>query len=171
MHTAFPTLRLGVLQSLRDLKQAYASDDKLFEHNDCPYDFETVSVLKEILDVSVRVEVVEKLVHAEVSRDARGGLTDDDIGIVEDELRLCLDELRNINKEREGVSRMDDETLLKIIKAKATLVEQIVKLRERVMNVRRQSAFEATIISLLEDLVSEDDRTEFLRRLAPYREA
>lgn len=166
----FPTLRIGVLQSLKELKEQFAADDSIFEQTGCPYDRETVEILKSILQVTVRVETVEKLVQPEIAIAKRGGLTDEDVGIVEEELRTCLSELRSLGKEVEGVARVDEDTHLKIIKAKASLIEQIVKLRERVMNVRRQAEFEGTVMGILEELVGEDDRTEFLRRLAPFRE-
>lgn len=166
----FPTLRFGVLQSLRDLKRSYADDDALFGLDECPYDNETIEVLKEILEIRVETVEVEKIVEIAAPKQKNGGVTDEDIGVVEDELRLCLEELRGLNKEREGLAKMDDETLLKIIRAKAGLIEQIVKLRERTMNVRRQSEFEGVIMGILEELVGENDRTEFLKRLEPYRD-
>lgn len=166
-----PTLRLGLLQTMLDLKRTYAADDALFEQSDCPYDHETKQVLKEILDISVQTVEVVKLVHAEPKAGKKGGITDEDVGVVEEELRLCLTEIRTLNKETEGVAKVDDETLLKVIKAKAGLIEQIVKLRERVMNVRRQSEYESVVMGILEELVNEDDRAEFLRRLEPYCDA
>lgn len=166
----FPTLRLGVLQNLHNLKEQFTADSGLFDREGCPYDQETKVVLREILQTTVvEVErVVERVV--EVSGRGNGGVTDEDIGVVEDELRLCLTELRSIKMEREGLAKVDDETLLKIVKAKSTLIEQIVKLRERVMNLRRQSEFEGVVVGILEELVSEDDRGEFLARLKPYRD-
>lgn len=166
----FPTLRLGLLQNLLDLKRQFSADSGIFEQDSCPYDRETVAVLTSLMETTVvEVEkVVEKVV--EVTRDARG-VNDEDMGVVEDELRICLTELRNINKEREGVAKVDDETLLKVLKAKSTLIEQIVKLREKVMTLRRASEFEVTIMGVLEDLIDEDGRAEFLRRLLPYRDA
>lgn len=167
--STFPTLRLGLLQSLRDLKRRYAADDKLFELEDCPYDSETKALLRDILEVSVNVIEVEKIV--EVEKVVRGGgVTDEDMGMVEDELRLCLEEVRALNKEVEGVAaKVDDETKIKIIKAKAALLEQVTKLRERVINTRRTAEFETTVIDILEDLVSVDDRAEFLRRLEKFK--
>jgi hypothetical protein len=165
----FPTLRLGVLQSLQGLKQQFTADSGLFERDGCPYDRETVEVLRGLMETTV-VEV-ERVVERVVEVEATGrGVTDEDMGVVEDELRLCLKDLREISKEREGVAKADDETLLKLIKAKSTLIEQIVKMRERVMNLRRQSEFETMVVGILEELVSEDDRAVFLTRLKPYRD-
>lgn len=168
----FPTLRIGVLQSLQSLKEQFTADSGLFEREGCPYDRETVEVLRGLMETTV-VEV-ERVVERTVEVAATNrGVTDEDIGVVEDELRLCLKELRDINMERgdgDSVAKLDDETRLKIVKAKATLIEQIVKLRERVMNVRRHSEFEGVVVGILEELVGEDDRAEFLARLRPYRD-
>lgn len=167
--STFPTLRLGLLQNLRDLKRRYAADDKLFELEDCPYDNETKAILREILEVSVNVVEVEKVVEVEVAAKS-AGVTNEDMGMVEDELRLCLEEVRNLNKETEGVAaKIDDETRIKIIRAKGALLEQVIKLRERTMSTRRAAEFETTVIDILEDLVTEDDRAEFLKRLEKFK--
>lgn len=170
-HTQFPTLRLGLLQTLRELKREFNTDDAIFTREDCPYDLETIEILKEILQTTVRTVEVEKLIFAEAKAGPKTGVNDEDMGVVEAELRQCLDELRNLNKDADGVAKNDEDTQLKIIKAKASLIEQLVKLRERVMNVRRQTDFEGTVMGILEELVSEDDRAVFLRRLESYKES
>lgn len=165
----FPTLRLGLLHNLRDLKAQFAANSLLFEDSGCPYDIETVLVLRDIMQTTVETVEVERVVYVEKeSKD--GGVTDEDMGVVEDELRFALAEIRGLNKDLEGVAKKDDETVLKILKAKTTLIEQVVKLRERTMTLRRQTEFEATVIGILEQLVGEDDRAEFLARLKPYRD-
>ena len=170
--TTFPTLRIGVLQALLELKVATEADDALLSSAECPYDRETVDALNKIFEVrTVEKEVIKEVIKEEKPQRGRPTvdpkLSEDDQQEVEDSARELLTQLKALG---EGETGLDTQTKITIIKAKAVLIEQLVKLRERWHNVKRVATFQAVVIGILDDLVGEDDRQEFLKRVEPYRE-
>lgn len=166
--TTFPTLRLGVLQSLIELQAQFHHDPKLFDQKECPYDRETTDVLRRIFAVKTVERVVEKEVIREVGRTpAPVRLNSAQQEEVE---QTALDLLNELKKLGNGETGLDTSTKIQIIKTKATLVEQLLKMRERFMNVKRVATFQTVVIAILDDLLDEDRRQEFLKRVEPYRE-
>lgn len=173
--TTYPTLRLGVLQGLAGLKASFDADPDYLKHPDCPYDADTVKMLEELFEARV-VEVikevqVERPERGKVGRPSKSGeLADEDAGEVENEAVTLLRELRNLGKDADGeLKNLDTGTRLQIIKTQAALMEKLVSIRERFTNVRKVSQFQQTVITILDDLVAEDNRDEFLKRIEPYR--
>ena len=165
--TTFPTLRIGVLQSMTELQAQFHHDPHLFEAKDCPYDSETISALKQIFKVREVEKVVEKEVIRTVEPVKDENLTKEQQETVETTAFGLLDQLKELG---EGEKGLDTSTKIQIIKAKTTLIDQLVKIRERVMNVKRVSVFQTVVISILDDLMEEDRRQEFLKRIEPYRD-
>lgn len=165
-HT-FPTLRLAVVNNFRDLKRRYDSDPHFLRQPDCPYDPETIDLLEQIL-VSKEV-VVEKVIEkvVEVSPESvRGGkLSGEDQDVIE---KTVTDLLKELNTLGEGEKGLDTQTKIQIIKAKAGLIDQVLKSHERIMNVKQVAAFHTVVISILDDFVGEEDRQAFLKRMEPY---
>lgn len=170
---SYPSLRIGVLRALQDLKRHYTVDPEIFQRSDCPYDSDVRAVLEEILKVETVEKIVEKrVVHESAGSGKRGprpklGLNEADQELVSNELSDLLDELKKMNDPDKD---LDQSAKLAVFKLKVAIIESIVKLRERVLNIKRLAGFEAVVISILDDLVSEDDREVFLERIAPYRE-
>ncbi|WOF44351.1 hypothetical protein KNJ79_05310 [Sphingopyxis indica] len=169
---AYPTLRIGVLRSLQSLKKHYLADQEIFDRPDCPYDIDVRNVLKEILQIEERVVEVEKRIVNDGSPERRKkapGLAEEDQEKIAAELAELLEQLKGM-EEGEGENELDPSARLAVFKLKTTIIEKIINLRERVLNIKRIAQFEAVVISILDDLVQEDDREVFLERIAPYRE-
>lgn len=170
MKIEFPPLRLAALNALLSLKERYGADTGLFEGPDCPYDEETVAVLKTILDVREVERIVEKQVvvtKRERGRPKKGGdLNDKDLAELDAEIKGLLESLRTMEVD----SVPDTGERIQILKARASLIEAALKNRERVINAKSMSFFMQTVMSILDDLVEEEKRDEFLDRISPYRE-
>lgn len=164
----YPTLRFAVLQGLLALKHEFDNDPAVLKDGSCPYDAETVEILTQILKTSVEIREVKVEVAAPVVADERGGLLDAE----EKELvnQTIGELLKQLNELGEGEKSLDTQTKVQIIKAKATLIDQMLKMHERIMNVKRISGFHAVVMSILDDLVAEADRQTFLKRMEPYCE-
>ena len=173
----FPTLRLGVLQGLLVLRHEINTNPGFLRHKDCPYDSDTVVALEKIFEE----RIVEKIVEREIIKDASSSrgrpseksvkLTEADQALIENSALELLIQLQSLGLNDKGDDiALDTHTKIQIVKAKAALIEQIVKLRERFYNVKRVSEFQSTVMSMLDDLVSEADRSEFLKRLEPFRD-
>lgn len=166
--TTFPTLRLGVLQSMIELQAQFHHNPQLFDEKECPYDRETVDVLRRIF----AVKTVEKIVEKEVIREVGRTPVAEKLNSAQQEEveQTALDLLQELKKLGNGEKGLDTSTKIQIIKTKATLIEQLLKMRERFMNVKRVANFQTVVIAILDDLLDEDRRQEFLKRVEPYRE-
>jgi hypothetical protein len=68
----YPTLRLGVLQALIELKDATTQHEGLLRTKECPYDKETIEALETIFKTRVVEKVVEREKVVEVVAKGRG---------------------------------------------------------------------------------------------------
>lgn len=172
----YPTLRLGVLQGLATLKVQCDAEEGFLRKAECPYDNDTVELLEKLF----APKEIERLVEVEIDKPSRGKtgrpttkteLSDDDAAEMENEAKQLLNDLRGLDKTLDGeMKTLDTKTKLDIIKAKTTLLEKLVTIRERFTNARRVIDFEKTIIGILDDLVAEEQRDEFVKRLEKLRD-
>jgi len=173
----YPTLRIAQLQSLISLKQSIEADPLMLRKTDCPYDNDLIDVLEELFKTKVikeRVEVPVEVIHtprAPAGRKKKAGeLTDSDAEEVETQALELLVELKKLGKSAGSEeSTLETSEKLNIIKVQTTLMEKLINIRERFSNVKKMSQFQETVIKILDDLIGEDGRAEFLRRLEPYR--
>lgn len=171
----YPTLRLGVLQAMSDLKALVDADPEYLRKPECPYDLSTIELLERLfkpIEIEVIKEVlVDKPVRGKVGRPSnKKELNDDDAQEVEDEAKEMLKELRALGKTNEGeLKQLDTATKLSIIKTQTQVMEKLISIRERFYNVRKAAEFQQTVMSILDELVAEDARELFLERLEPFR--
>jgi len=158
------------------LKASVVADPEYLRRNACPYDDDLVMFLEDlfkptIVEVKVPVPTESAPERAKVGRKKKAGeLTDDDASEIEKEAGSLLKELREMRKVGAGeLDKMDTATKLSIIKTQATIMEKLISTRERFVNVRKLSQFQTTVIGILDELIPEDMREEFLKRLEPYR--
>jgi predicted ArsR family transcriptional regulator len=164
--SSFPPLRLAVLTGLLAIKDNLA----MLDQPDSPYDEETTSVLKKLLSPTVVEKIVEKEVPVETkagrgrpSKDIR--LSEEDQQTLTKELRELVDALNTMGT-GEG---LETKERIAITKTKASVLDQILKMRERNTSAQKVEEFMETVIKMLEDFVSEADREQFLKRMEPYR--
>lgn len=171
----FPPLRIGLLQALMQLKERVDADETALEG--APYDNETVSVLRRLF----APKIVEKKVEVEVIREAKTGrgrptkdvaLSAEDQDKLRTEIKSLMDELNKLGSGggEDGTVVLETGERIQIVKVKASLLDQLLKMQERVFNIKRMSQFQEVVISILDDLVTEDDRETFLKRIEPYRD-
>lgn len=170
----YPTLRLGVLQGLAELKANVDADPQYLRAADCPYDNDTIAMIERLFAAKEIEVIVEKLVEkpsrGQVGRPStKASLSDDDASEVEQEAREMLTELRQLARDESGeLKQMDTATKLSIIKTRTQLMEKLVSIRERFTGVRKVIEFQKIVVSILDDIVEEDKRDEFLTRLEEY---
>lgn len=165
----FPPLRLAVLNALLAIKEQMAIDPQMWDG--CPYDSETVDILKQILDVREVERVVEKTVYIDKKDRGRprkiAGMSPEDLAELEDEVKGLLKSLKDLDP-MEG--QLDTNERVQIMKTRASLIDQALKNKERIFNVKNMSEFQTVVIGILDDLVAEEQRETFLDRIEPYRE-
>lgn len=165
----YPPLRLQVLTALAELKDRVLADPDLFEKDsDIPYDGETLTILKKLMAPQVVTKVVEKEVKV---KGERGRPTKDIVlsaenqEMVSRELKALMEALNSMGT-GEG---LETNERIQITKTKANIVEQVLKMQEREVNVKRMSDFMEVVVGILDDLIDERGRETFLKRIEPYR--
>jgi hypothetical protein len=167
----YPPLRLAMLNGLIGLKERMIVQPEVLRAVDCPYDAETVDLLERIMEVKEVERIIEKTVTVnkqDVGRPRKiGGLSADDMARLNEEVMGLFDGLKNMVVDEAG---LETSERLQILKARASLIEQALKNQERILNLKSMSEFQTVVINILDDLMSEDSREEFLNRIEPYRE-
>lgn len=165
---SFPPLRLAVLTGLSHVKNNLDT----LNQPDCPYDEETKALLLDLLAPKVVEKVVEKEVH--VTGGARGRpskdiqLSEEDQQLILDELRSTLADLNKLGGDSDTAT-MDVRERIQIAKTKGDQIERLLKMLERHTTAQRMQHFKDEVIRILDDLVPEEGRETFMKRIEPFR--
>jgi aminoglycoside phosphotransferase len=159
----FPPLRVAVLSALRELKEDLSHLDR----NSCPYDEETKKLIKALLEP----KVVEKIVEKQITGPGAVGRPSKDIKLSEEDQQKVLDEiLTNLKDLRDlKLDEMDTNAKIQVIKSRSTLTEQMLKMQERHTSVVKTEQFKETVIRILDEIVDEKGREQFMKRLEEFR--
>jgi len=123
------------------------------------------SAKREQVIVEKRVEVAAKASEGAGKRgpkDKAGGV---DVNEVAREIEEIRQELRQLKIDGKALQTADK---IQLIKLRAQLVEKLVTLAERTTNVKKMSVFMSTVMTILDDLLENDARQEFMRRIEPF---
>lgn len=176
----YPKLDLTAVAALRTLHQQYRLHEGYLDNPDCPYDDDTKAVLEKIMapETIEKIVEVEKIVERKATiaeRAAEGGgtgpkkITLKTSGVDNDEVAKEIEdirrELQQLKIDAKGLQTSDK---IQIIKTRAGLVEKLVAMSERIFNLKRMSLFQSTVLGILDDLMPEDRRKDFLKRIQPF---
>lgn len=163
----YPPLRLAALNALADLKSQMTVDEGFLDHEDCPYDNETKDLLRDLLGKTEVEVIVEKHIEGPAGR----GRPSKDIKLGTEDQQRVLTGIKTTLDELDSMAKGAVETSEKIqvAKTRTALLDQLLKMQERHTSIQRMSAFIDSVVGILDDLVSEKDREQMLKRLEPYR--
>lgn len=173
----YPSIDLSLVASLTTIRLMLDNNPDYLDDKACPYDAATIADLKELLKPKVKVvkQVVEKIIERPTEAVSTGvdpsagpvKLKESAIPIedVEAEIRDIKDELKRLKVESVGLDTNDQ---VQIIKTRASLVEKMVDFKERITNVKRLSNFQSVVLGILDDLIQDEKRLEFIKRLEPF---
>lgn len=168
----FPTLRLGVLSSLADLKASYDADPAIFDDPDCPYDNDTIDILKKMF-APKEVEIIKEVAVKEKKgrgRPAKNQISDEEALRLEQQAMRLMKDLDELGQTADGeMKQLDTSTKLQIFKTQAQVMDKLASIRERFTNVRRVAEFQGTVMKIIEELVPEEQHPELIERLEEYR--
>ena len=177
----YPSINLGSIASMVTLRQQMDTHPDYLTNDSCPYDEHTRDQLARVfaareIEVEKVVEVekivekrVEVMVQAASGGGKRGakpklrGQVDDDI--VAQEIKEIRDELRQMKIDGKALQTSDR---LQMIKTRASLVEKMLQMAERAQNVKKMSIFQSTVLGILDDLMTDDLRGQFMSRIEPF---
>lgn len=179
----YPNLNLGAIASLMAMRQQMDSHEDYFTNDACPYDEDTREQLQRIFATkTVEVEVireVEKIVEkkVEVVRQAAEGAgkrgpkpksSGVDMDAVAKEIQSIREELKELKLNSKALQTADK---IQIIKTRAALIEKLISMDEKVNTQRKVGLFLSTCMTILDDLMPEEGRQEFMKRLEPLAQA
>lgn len=161
---SFPPLRSSVLTALQELKE----DLSVLDKPSCPYDNETTTILKALLAPTT----VEVIVEKQVGPANSVGRPSKDIKLNEEDQALVLEEIKNnleSLKTLEAEDTLETNAKIQIIKTRAGLVDQMLKMQERHTSLTKTEHFKETVIRILDEIVDEKGREQFLKRIEEFR--
>lgn len=181
MANYFPALTSGPIMALTTIKQQLEMDHGYLDREECPYDEDMKRDLKALLApviVEVEVEkVVERIIEKRVEVAAQAsegggqrgpkikGSSNQNAEVIGKELAETLGDLRTLKINAKTLQPKDK---LDIMKVQATMLEKLITMEERNTNVKKMSAFMSTVMGIMDDLMPDDMRQTFMKRLQPF---
>jgi hypothetical protein len=144
----YPTLKDDQILTLQIVVKSIEKDAGYLDSSDCPYS----DVIKDFFRKISRPEVLA--VDLFENRD--------DIEVLDEQIQKVLSDL-----ERMGPAMLTAETneRLAYFKAKTTLLEKLVNMKERVFNLKEMNDFRNIVISTIETVSTKDQIAEFMKNL------
>lgn len=177
----YPNIDIGLLAGLMTIHNQMELHEGYLESKECPYDTDTKERLSKmfapkVIEKVVEVEkIVERRVEIATQASAGGGavgrksLKEKTSGVdtegVSSEIQDLRKELQQLKIDSKGLQTSDK---ISIIKTRAGLVEKLVTMDERVNNLKKMAMFQSVILNVLDDLVPDDRRLEFIKRITPF---
>ena len=180
----YPALTTGPLTALATIKQQLEMDGGYLDRDECPYEDHVKADIRSLLAPQIievpKIEYVEKIVERKVEVAAAasegggqrgpklkgGGAQNADV--IGKELSETLSDLRTLKLNAKTLLPKDK---LDIMKVQATILEKLITMEERNTNIKRLSLFMSTVMGILDDLMPEDMRQTFMKRLQPFADS
>lgn len=156
----YPSVSLSILETIRRLQTSIEQDPEYLSDSNCPYPEEIKTAL------TATFSSVTKAKPKNVSTTAGTQLTpeseDEKILILLADVERLYEELKDSNvKTSESASdRMG------YFRTSTALLEKIASLTERASSLRNYKEFTNTVLEILEDICTPEQRTSFITRLA-----
>lgn len=181
----YPKLDLGGLAAMQTIRSQMLTFPTYLEEKDCPYDADARALLARmfaptVVEREVKVEVqvpaptAQRKIETALKAAEGGGVgpkvlrlktSGVDLDGVSQEIQGLRQELQQLKMDSKGLQTADK---IQIIKTRAGLVEKLVSMDEKTNNLKRNSLFHSTVMAILDDLIPQDRRMEFIQRIAPF---
>lgn len=175
----YPFISTDVINALTTLSEQIIAYEDFLDRPECPYDPITKEMLRRMIRVKAEVPVApdqskittRRIETAEmaVSEGSKRGRKLKDGGVIIDDVAKEIEAIRaELQQLKLDSTKLPTNEKIQIIKTRAALVEKLIAMSERCINIKTQSRFMTTVMGLLDDLVPNDERLEFIRRLEPF---
>lgn len=144
----FPTITTEMLVPFQALLAQLATDPKVLDQADCPYSNETKDFLKRLAGFAT----------------STGGNTA--IAFTTEELEQEVsDLLRSAKEASANLGTIEAKDKMAVLKGQGQLLEKLIELRERMLNLKHMSAFKRVVIDVLDTVCTPAQRTEITTKL------
>jgi len=180
MAAFYPQLDPRAVNTLTTIRQLMEQDPGYLDDPSCMYDEKMKEQIKGLLNPKVveveRIVEVEKIVEKRVevaAKAAEGGKSgpkqagagSKNIGAIAKELSEVQKDLRDLKTDSKGLLPADK---IQILKTRAALIEKMITLEERATNIKKVSMFMSTVMGILDDAFTDEQRQVFMKRLEPF---
>lgn len=145
----YPNINSETVMTLSLIEKFLDKDPKFLDHDDCPYPAEVKSFFSKRAQAmsAPAVNIFED---------------EDDVDVMDKQIQKVLSDLDSM-----GAAMVAAEVNERIayFRAKTTLVEKLMNLKERVFNLKELQEFRATVLQGLDDICDKDQITTFMKRL------
>ena len=163
----YPTVSLTELQKLKAIVQNANDDPKYLDGRICPYDKPTREMLKSFVNDPI---VSATLEHSGPER-KKVGAPKKSPALPLDELEKEFDELRKeINTLKTDAKGLEPHERIQVVKTRASLIEKILQMKERISALRSKEKFIAVVIEIMQDEMPQENRLRILEKLEPFAE-
>lgn len=118
--------------------------------SECPYPADVMEGIKEVF-LRTTPSVVEPVL----------AMDPDDLDLGQEAMSLYV-QLGNLETD---TSKLDIKDKIQVAKAKAALLEKLLALQEKATNVKSMREFQDTIIHMMESVLTEDQRLDFIAKV------
>lgn len=176
----YPKLDLSAVASLSGVYQQMELHSDYLDNANCPYDDVTKEQLRKMLAPRVieKVVEVEKIVErkieiatkaaesgGQIGRKLKQKSSGVDMDAASQEIQDLRKELQQLKVDSKGLQTADK---IQIIKTRAGLVEKLISMDEKANNLKKMALFQSVILGVLDDLVPNDRRGDFMKRIEPF---
>lgn len=146
----YPDLKEANLMPLKAILAQIERFPDLLDQPECPWSEEVKALIRPIL------KPVSGLPNIEI--DLNEGRPE----AIEAQILGLMADLRTM---KQGMGAKDHAEKIQFYKLMTTLVEKLIALRERTMNLREMSEFQTLILQFLDEVCSKDQISELMARL------
>lgn len=161
----YPSIDIEQLRNLLIIVESAASDEKYLNPESCPYDSETVAMIRAMITACQLNSPTEAIgvQKGKRGRPKKNPLQDtEELNKELDELRL---ELRQMKLDGKDMANSDR---IQIFKVRAGIIDKMLSMKERIINMNQQARFIETVISLMHDHFTQEQREAFMKELKPF---
>ncbi len=151
----YPTIRDEVIMSLNAVVLNMEKDTGYLDSNECPYSEQVKSFFRKKI--------------ASEGGGSKGSIDLFQIGEGETDLDKLTEQIMAVINDLEEFGRKltiaDSPDKMGYFRTKTALIEKLVNMRERVFSIKEINEFKSTILSFMDEVLTKDQITEFMRRL------
>lgn len=151
----YPNLTESMIIQLQVVVKSLEQNPKYLQSPDCPYS----DAVKDFFTKNRGVLGSGRAVSAEVEDLFEGK---DDVLVLEEQIKKLLNELEDMSA---ALGSMETSEKLAFMKTKSQLIERLITMQERVMNLKEVAMFRHTVIGFMEEVLEKDQIADFMDRL------
>ena len=164
----YPVLPKGLETRLAAVEIGAKANKNYFKSKDCPYSPELIGFLKsmvqmdQILGIGVGVAGEAEAIFAVPEGDK--------FDVILREVEITIQQMKDLEQlTLHGDSTMDSGDKIQLLKAKTAMLEKWSVIKEKIYSSKEVAEFQSIIVSVMDELLTKDQRLEMVNKLRSLR--